>query len=148
VGFVGDLLPFDIVEVALEFAEAFDFEHAAEDAGELGGEQDLAPVLGVVDVHGAFLAVGVKGDEAVCCAAGHVVPLREEGLFLLRLSLSGGHGRTYVNAVDGIAIPDAGQPVLRFIFRLDNPSVNELKEARPVVAIVFTETLQEPVGLS
>ena len=73
---MGDLLPFDVVEVALEFAEAFDFEHAAKDAGELGGEEDFATVLGVVDVHGTFLVDGVEGDEAVCCAAGHVVPLR------------------------------------------------------------------------
>lgn len=83
---MGDLLPFDIVEIALEFAETFDFEHAAEDAGELGGEENFATVLGVLDVHGAFLAVGVEGDEGVCCAAGHVVPLREEGLFLFFFS--------------------------------------------------------------
>jgi len=67
--------------------------------------------------------------------------------FLVRLSLSGGHGETHVNAVDGITIPDTGQPVLRFIFRLNNPSINEFKEAGPVVAVVFAEALQEPVGL-
>lgn len=73
---MGDLLPFDVVEVALEFAEAFDFEHAAEDAGQLGGEENFTTVFGVVDVHWTFLVGGVQGDEAVCCAAGHVVPLR------------------------------------------------------------------------
>lgn len=55
---------------------------------------------------------------------------------------------THVNTVDGIAVPDAGQPVLRFILGLDDPSVDKFKEARPVVAVVFTETFQEPVGLS
>lgn len=73
--FVGDLLPFDVVEVALEFAEAFHFEHAAEDAGELCGEQNVAPVFGVVDVHGSFFAVWIEGDEGVFGSAGHVVPL-------------------------------------------------------------------------
>lgn len=37
VGILGDLFPFDVVEIAFEFAEAFDFEHAADYAGELGG---------------------------------------------------------------------------------------------------------------
>lgn len=53
---VGDLLPLDVVEVALELAEAFDFEHAAEDSGELSCEEDLALVFWAVDVHCSFFA--------------------------------------------------------------------------------------------
>lgn len=44
VSFVGDLLPFDVVEVAFEFAETFDFKHAAEDPGELSCEKNFAAI--------------------------------------------------------------------------------------------------------
>lgn len=80
---VGDLLPLDVVEVALELAEALDFKHAAEDSGELRCEEDLALVLWLIDIHCSFFACWVKGYEAVLRAAGHVVPLGKEGLRLV-----------------------------------------------------------------
>lgn len=80
---VGDLLPLYVVEVALELAEALDFEHAAEDSGELRCEQDLALVLWFVDIHCSFFACWVKGYEAVFRATGHVVPPGKKGLRLV-----------------------------------------------------------------
>lgn len=77
-----------------------------------------------------------------CCSIAIAVTI------FVRLLPSGGDGGTHVNTVNGIAVPNTSQPVLGFIFRLDDTSVDEFKEARPVVAIVFTETFQEPIGLS
>lgn len=77
---VRDLLPLYVVEVALKLAEALDFEHAAEDSGELRCEEDFALVFWVVYVHCSLFGCWVEGHEAVFGAARHVVPLGEEGL--------------------------------------------------------------------
>ena len=74
---VRDLLPFDVVKVAFEFAESFYLEHAAEDARQLRGHENLALVLRVVNIHRLFLSVRLQWDETVSSTTGHVIPLRE-----------------------------------------------------------------------
>ena len=84
---VGDLLPFNVVEVALQFAEAFDFEHAANNARKLGCEKNVTSVFGVANVHGPFLAIAVDRHKSVLGTTGHVVPLREQRLRMSAMEL-------------------------------------------------------------
>lgn len=68
----------ELVDGALQGAVAVDFEYAANDPGELGGEDDFFAVGWVFDIEEAGGRVGDERDEVIACAAGLVVPDAEE----------------------------------------------------------------------
>lgn len=57
-------------------------------------------------------------------------------------------GKTNIDIIHGIAILHATKPMLRFIFRLDDPVVNEVQKSGLQIVIIFTEILQKLVTLS
>lgn len=76
-----DALPFDVVKVTFQLAEAFDLEHAAEDARQLRGKKNVLAVFGIANVHQLVFRRSIQRHKAVRGPARHVVPLRKKLLY-------------------------------------------------------------------
>lgn len=54
-----DPLPLDVVEIAFQFPEAFHLQHPTEYTRQLSSQEDVLPVLRIINVHRTVLATAV-----------------------------------------------------------------------------------------